>query len=106
MPQTTERRATARDPINLKVRFRTLGAIGNVTRNGETLNLSGQGIFVAARLPYMFGLGSRLETIIEWPIMQHGKTSLELVTTGIVVRSSLNGFAVLIAKHKFRPLES
>lgn len=103
MPQTTERRAKPREPINLKVRFRTLDGIGAVTGNGETLNFSSRGIFVAAQLPKQLGLGARLETVVEWPIMLKGKTSLELVATGTVVRSSAEGFAVLIAKHKFRP---
>lgn len=106
MADTTERRAKARDPINLKVRFRTLDAIGTVTGNGETVNFSSRGMLVAAQLPKQLGLGSRLETVVEWPIMLKAKTSLELVTRGTVVRSSLDGFAVWFARHKFRPLES
>jgi len=106
MPPTTERRAKPRDPINLKCRFRTLDSVGAVTGNGETVNFSSQGIFVAAQLPSQLGLGARLETIVAWPIRLHGTTSLELVTTGTVVRSSEEGFAVLFAKYKFRPIEA
>jgi hypothetical protein len=106
MPQTTERRAKPRDPINLKVRFRTLDSAGAVHGKGETVNFSSQGIFVAARLPSQLGLGARLETIVDWPIRLHGKTSIELVTTGTVVRSCEDGFAVLFAKYKFRPMEA
>jgi hypothetical protein len=106
MPPTTERRAKPRDPINLKVRFRTLDTVGAVTGNGETVNFSSQGILVAARLPSQLGLGARLETIVDWPIKLHGKTAIELVTTGTVVRSSEDGFAVLLAKYKFRPIQA
>jgi hypothetical protein len=106
MPPTTERRAKPRDPITLKVRFRTLDTVGAVTGNGETVNFSSQGILVAARLPSQLGLGARLETIVDWPIRLHGKTAIELVTTGTVVRSSEEGFAVLLAKYKFRPIQA
>ena len=105
MPPTTERRAKPRDPINLRVRFRTLDPIV-VTGKGETVNFSSQGILVAAQLPNKIGIGARLETIVEWPVRLQGKTSIELVTTGTVVRSSLDGFAVLFAKHKFRPTKA
>jgi hypothetical protein len=106
MRQTTERRAKVRDPINLRVRFRTLGMNLEVTGNGETVDFSSHGIFVAAPHTQKLSLGSRLETIVEWPIRLHGQTSLELVTIGTVVRSTVDGFAVFFAKHKFRPLEA
>ena len=106
MRQTTERRAKSRDPINLRVRFRTLEVNGVVTGHGETVDFSSHGILVAAPLSQKLSLGSRLETVVEWPIRLHGKTSLELVTIGTVVRSSVDGFAVFFAKHKFRPLDA
>jgi hypothetical protein len=106
MRHTTERRAKVRDPINLRVRFRTLGTNGEVTGNGETVDFSSHGILVAAPLSEQPRLGSRLETIVDWPIRLRGTTSLELVTIGTVVRSSEDGFAVFFAKHKFRPLEA
>jgi hypothetical protein len=106
MPQTTERRAKSRDPINLRVRFRTLEGNGAVTGHGETVDFSSHGILVAAPLSQRLSLGSRLETVVEWPIRLQGKTSLELVTIGTVVRSSVDSFAVFFAKHKFRSLEA
>ena len=99
-----ERRAKVRDPIKLRVRYRTLGRTP-VNGVGESLNLSSQGIFVAAPHQQKPSVGSRVEAIVEWPIMLNGSSLLELVTLGTVQRTVNDGFAASFGKHKFRTLK-
>jgi hypothetical protein len=95
-----ERRARTRDPIRLRVRYRTLSRSNAVAGVGETINFSSHGILVAAQ--HSLGVGARLEAIVEWPIMLNGTTIVELVTLGRVKRSETQGFAVSFDKHKFQ----
>jgi|ERR1700733_14919887 hypothetical protein len=95
-----ERRSRTRDPIRLRVRYRTLGRAGSVTGVGETINFSSHGILISGE--HRLGVGARLEAIVEWPIMLNGTTIVELVTLGRVERSAAEGFAVSLEKHKFQ----
>ncbi len=99
-----DRRAKVRDPIKLRVRYRTLGR-SPVAGVGESINLSSQGIFVLAPHQQKPSVGSRLEAIVEWPIMLNGNSLLELVTLGTVQRTANDGFAASFGKHKFRTLK-
>ncbi len=99
----TERRSKVRDPIKLRVRFRTLGRNHTVEGIGETVDFSSQGIFVTAPLHQRPIVGARLETIVEWPVKLNGTTLLELITLGRVERCGTEGFAVSFKKHKLRP---
>jgi hypothetical protein len=98
----TERRSKVRDPIKLRVRYRTLGRSSSLKGIGETVNFSSQGIFVTAPLHQKPPVGSRLETIVEWPVKLNGTTLLELITLGKVERCGAEGFAVSFNKHKLR----
>ena len=83
------------------MRYRALGRPG-VSGTGETENLSSQGTFIAAQEQRDLIVGSRLEAVIEWPILLEGTTALELVALGRVIRVSGDGFAVAIWRHRFR----
>jgi hypothetical protein len=69
---------------------------------GETVDMSSRGMFVAAPLPPRMGVGSRLEAIVEWPILLDGATQLQLVAVGRVTRLGSSGFAVSLGRHEFR----
>ena len=99
-----DRRAKVRDPIKLRVRYRTLGR-SPIAGVGESINLSSQGIFVVAPHQQKPSVGARLEAIVEWPIMLNGSSLLELVTLGTVQRTAADGFAASFGKHKFRTLK-
>jgi hypothetical protein len=99
-----ERRSRTRDPIRLRVRYRTLGRAGSITGVGETINFSSHGILISAQ--HRLGVGARLEAIVEWPIMLNGTTIVELVTLGRVERAAVDGFAVSLEKHKFQVAKS
>jgi len=97
----SDRRAKARYPLQLGVRYRALGRPG-VSGKGETANLSSQGAFVATGVQQELIVGSRLEAVVEWPILLEGNIALELVMLGRVMRVGSNGFAVAIWRHRFR----
>ncbi len=102
MGQELERRIKVREPIKLKVRFRTLSGSTAVEGTGETVNFSSHGILVEAPLHQRPRVGSRLEAIVEWPIRLNGTTLLELIALGPVQRAGTAGFAIKFEKHKIR----
>jgi len=69
---------------------------------GETANLSSQGTYIATGVQQELIVGSRLEAVLEWPILLEGNTALELVMLGRVMRVGSDGFAVAIWRHRFR----
>jgi hypothetical protein len=97
----TDRRTKSRYPLKLGVRYRALGRPG-VSGLGETANLSSQGTYIATGVKQELIVGSRLEAVLEWPILLEGNTALELVMLGRVMRVSTDGFAVAIWRHRFR----
>jgi hypothetical protein len=104
--QEPERRIKVREPIKLKVRFRTLSGAISVEGNGETVNFSSHGILVEAPLHQRPRVGSRLEAVVEWPIRLNGTTLLELTALGTVQRAGTDGFAIKFEKHKLRSPKS
>jgi hypothetical protein len=98
-----ERRVKARYPLELNVRYHTLGRSNPVYGVGRTLNLSSNGALVAS--PDKMTEGVRLKLTIEWPSLLNGTTPLQLVTYGKVVRSSEDGFAVALETYQFRTMK-
>ena len=96
----SDRRARERYPLRLGVRYRALGRPG-VSGLGETANLSSQGTYIATGAKQELIVGSRLEAVLEWPILLGGNTTLELVMLGRVMRVGTDGFAVAIWRHRF-----
>ena len=100
----TERRSRSRYPVRLRVRYRTLGK-GPVAGVGETVDFSSRGIMVQAQLHHPIGTGSRIEAIVEWPVLLDGTIHLQLVAVGRVVRSGMSGFAISLGRHEFRTMK-
>lgn len=101
MTGPADRRSKERYPIKLGVRYRALGRPG-VAGMGETANLSSLGSFIATPEKQELIVGSRMEAVMEWPILLEGTTSLELVILGKVARVDEEGFAFSFGRHKFR----
>lgn len=97
-----ERRSKARYPVQLTVRYRTVGRNKNVTGVGQTLNMSSGGLLVSAEHEVRAGL--RLEVNVEWPLMLNGTVPLQLVANGRVVRCGGSMFAVAFAQYQFRTM--
>jgi hypothetical protein len=98
--QRPDQRLRRRYPITLHVDYK-LPNRGQVVRSGSgrTLNLSSGGVLFEANdsLP----AGSRIELIINWPLLSKDVCPLKLVIRGRVVRSDAEGIAVKMMLHEF-----
>ena len=95
-----ERRFKVRFPLQLKVRYRTVGPKSQVNGFGQTINMSSRGLLVSALQDVRVGL--RLKVNIEWPYFLNGGIPLQLVAIGKVVRSLRSTFAVSFLGYEFR----
>jgi hypothetical protein len=98
-----ERRFKARYPLELNVRYQTLGRTNPVSGVGRTRNLSSSGALVACSEKVSDGV--RLKLTIEWPSLLDGTTPLQLVTFGKVVRASEFEFAIALDHYQFRTMK-
>ena len=94
-----ERRSKLRFPLDLQVRYRTLGR-EPLSGEGRALNVSSGGMLIARS--HELSVGARVEVRIEWPWLLERRVGLQLVAVGKVVRSGPSNFAVLFRKHQFR----
>src|ERR1039457_1753509 len=70
------------------------------TGSGRSIDLSSSGLsFTADALP---PTGQRLEVAIDWPVLLDGAVRLQLVMSGLVVRTSGTTTAVRIQRHDFK----
>ncbi len=97
-----ERRAKARYPLELNVRYQTFGREESIAGEGRTVNLSSTGVLVTSSDKMSDGV--RLRLTIEWPTLLNGTTPLQLVTFGRVVRSNDSSFAVALEHYQFRTM--
>ena len=97
-----ERREKSRYPIELNVRYQTLGAAGPVAGVGQTVNMSSSGMLMSCTksIPE----GTRLKIFIEWPSLLNGVTPLQLITVGTVVRCSRIGLSIVFESYQFRTM--
>lgn len=97
-----ERRLKSRYPLELNVRYQTMGAAGPVAGVGQTVNMSSSGMFLAcaSNIPE----GARLKLFIEWPSLLNGTTPLQLITVGTVVRCTEIGISVVFESYQFRTM--
>lgn len=98
----TERRAKCRYPLELNVRFHTMGTARPTAGFGQTLNMSSSGMFLACS--GKIAEGTRLKLFVEWPSLLNGTTPLQLITVGTVVRSSAMGLSVVFESYQFRTM--
>lgn len=98
----TERRAKSRYPIELNVRYQTMGAAGPVAGVGQTVNMSSGGMLISCNksIPE----GTRLKLFIEWPSLLNGTTPLQLITVGTVVRCTKIGLSLTFEGYQFRTM--
>jgi hypothetical protein len=97
-----ERRVKSRYPLELNVRYQTLGAAGLVAGIGQTRNMSSSGMFLACA--GSIAEGTRIKIFIEWPSLLNGTTPLQLITVGTVVRSTSNGVSIVFESYQFKTM--
>jgi PilZ domain len=100
LPVSMERRSRVRFPLELRVRFRTLGKSYAVAGIGSVVNMSSGGVLVAFQ--HEISAGTPVELNIEWPAALDGRVPLRLVAVGRVVRCETASFAVGLERHHFR----
>lgn len=95
-----ERRSRVRFPIELRVRYRTLGRGEPLAGVGRVVNVSSGGVLLAYQDEIR--AGTPMELNIEWPSLLDGRVPLQLVMLGRVVRCELSGLAVALSRYSFR----
>jgi hypothetical protein len=97
-----DRRVKSRYPLELNVRYQTMGAAGPVAGVGQTVNMSSSGMLLAcaSSIPE----GTRLKMFIEWPSLLNGTTPLQLITVGTVVRCTHIGVSIVFDSYQFRTM--
>jgi len=95
-----ERRAKARYPIELAVQYQILGTRVPVAGAGLTVNVSSSGMLITAE--HELPEGARIRVTLEWPTLLNGKTALQLVTTGKIVRRQASKWGIAFDHYQFR----
>jgi hypothetical protein len=95
-----ERRTKSRYPLQLNVRYQTMGMAGSVAGVGQTVNVSSSGVLITSGNNLREGV--RMKAVIEWPSLLNGTTPLQLIIIGIVVRRQSSGFAIAYDGYQFR----
>jgi len=100
MQKANERRQTQRFDLHLPIHYR-ISHRGETSRwaTGVTCDIGSAGVTFRCRkaLP----IGAHVEMTIEWPA-RHEELPVDLLTTGIVVRSSSTKAAVNMTSYRFR----
>ena len=96
-----ERRRGIRFPMDMEVRYSVVGnrrqaEIGS----GRTIDMSSSGLSFTADTP--LSIGQRLDMSIEWPVLFDGDVQLQIVASGVVVRTTGAVTAIRIERHGFR----
>lgn len=99
-----ERRAKTRYPIELPLRYQVYrsASLGGI---GITVNFSSHGLLISAASSQIPRRGSRVDVVVEWPVPLAGKTPLQFMIRGQVVRSDQANFAILFESYEFRTMK-
>jgi CheY-like chemotaxis protein len=98
---SAERRASTRFPLTLEVRFAVSERRGLVeTGSGRTIDLSSSGLSFIADRPML--TGQKLVVAIDWPAQFDGGVRIQLIISGVVVRTNGTATALEIRRHEFR----
>jgi hypothetical protein len=103
LPQeaSPERRGSARFLLSLEVRYNQLHRrVVVATGSGHTIDVSSSGLRFTADRPLRTGL--RLEVSMDWPVPLDGSVQLQLVISGLIVRTTGTETAMRIDHYEFR----
>jgi len=98
---SSDSRSSVRVPIDLEVRYRVVRRRRPVENgSGRTIDISSSGLSFAANTP--LSIGQTLDVYIDWPVLLDGGVQLQIVTSGVVVRTTGAVTAIRIQRHDFR----
>jgi hypothetical protein len=95
-----ERRAKLRYPLQMNVRYQTMGVISPVAGVGRTLNVSSSGALLNCKSTIREK--TRVRVVFEWPTLLNGVIPLQLITIGVVVRRQETALAIAFEGYQFR----
>jgi hypothetical protein len=96
-----ERRRSIRFPMNLEVRYSVVGhRRPREDGSGRTIDMSSSGLSFTADTP--LSIGQRLDMSIDWPVLLDGDVQLQIVASGVVIRTTGAVTAIRIERHGFR----
>src|SRR5215204_2761749 len=85
--QSSERRINKRYAVKLDMSYSVLGCNPrDETGTSQAIDLSSSGLRFLAERPLAPGL--QVDVVINWPALLDGRIPLQLITTGVVVRTS------------------
>ena len=98
---SSDSRSSVRVPIDLEVRYRVVRRRRSVEiGSGRTIDISSSGLSFTADTP--LSIGQTLEVSIDWPVLLDGGVQLQIVASGVVVRTTGAVTAIRIQRHDFR----
>jgi hypothetical protein len=98
---SSDRRGSVRFPVKLEVRYSVVGLPGRAENgSGRTIDMSSSGLSFTADRP--LSIGQTVDLSIDWPVLLGEGVQLQLVTSGVVVRSAGAVIALRIGRHEFR----
>jgi hypothetical protein len=98
---SSDRRSSVRVPVSLEVRYSVAGRRGPVeNRSGQTIDVSSSGLSFTADRP--LPIGQKFDLSIDWPFRLDGDVQLQLVASGVVVRTTGAVTALRIERYEFR----
>jgi len=96
-----DRRAATRFALTLEVSYSLPGGGAPAeTGSGRTIDLSSSGLSFTTGRPLV--TGQKLALSIDWPVLLDGAIKLQLVMSGVVVRTNGTVAALRITRHEFR----
>ena len=96
-----DRRGNVRFPLKLEVRYSVVGERGPAENGtGRTNDMSTSGLCFTADRP--LSVGQRLDLSIDWPVLLREGVQLQLVTSGVVVRTTGAVIALKIGRPEFK----
>ena len=100
MRRVNDRRSNRRYEIHLPLQYRVSqrGYLA-LSGSGTTREISSSGLSFRCRRP--LPVGGHVELCMEWPA-RHGDSSMELIVTGIIIRSDGGRTAVRLTSKRFR----
>jgi hypothetical protein len=97
----TDRRSNHRYDIHLPVHYRvTQRGFLPLSGSGTTREMSSSGLSFRCRRP--LPVGGHVELSIDWPARAEAEKPMELIITGIVIRSDGGRTAVRLTSKRFR----
>jgi hypothetical protein len=98
---SSDSRSSVRVPMDLEVRYSVVRRRRSVENgSGRTIDISSSGLSFTADRP--LSIGQTLDVSIDWPVLLEGGVQLQIVASGVVVRTNGAVTAIRIERHGFR----